>query len=340
MKHSVKILSFLSLIALGFVLFSDPVHSPQLNTQFPVQHSLEKLPAYQQEPIIPIPEAHDLNPQKIRLGEALFHDHNLSKDKNLSCASCHDLTKGGGDGKPTPPVTATLQKAELPNHTVFNSPTIFNATFNFVQGWEGRAKNLKQQAAIPLFNPFEMGNKNWKGILSYLNNTPQYRKQFQAIYGTPVSSEHVIDAISEFERSLITPNAPFDLYLKGQTNAITPYEREGYELFKQRGCISCHHGINIGGNLFQKAGIFKPMYPNQEYTPQLFKVPTLRNIALTAPYFHDGSVDTLEEAINLMAEHQLGLKLSSEENQKIHAFLNTLTGQYKGQPLSNELSHE
>ncbi len=335
MKHSVKILSFLSLLALSVVLLGDFINSPQANHLHKTPPPLEPHPAYQQEPISPIPETLNLNIQKVQLGEQLFHDSNLSQDKTLSCASCHDLKKGGADGL-VHPNTASLQKSHLPNHTVFNSPTIFNATFNFMQGWEGKTKNLKQQIAIPLFNPFEMGNKNWHNILTYLNQTAHYKQQFQKIYGSPISSDQVIDAISEFERSLITPNSPFDLYLKGQSNALTQDEIDGYHIFKKRGCISCHHGINIGGNLFQKAGIFKPMYPTQEHKPKLFKVPSLRNITLTAPYFHDGSVETLEEAINLMAEHQLGLELPLDENQKIQAFLKTLTGQYKGQSLSYE----
>ncbi len=335
MNYSVKILTFISLLILSVVLLSDFINSPQTKSQNHTHSSLEPHQAYQQEPITPIPETLNLNTQKVHLGEQLFHDPNLSQDKTLSCASCHDLKKGGADGLPHPS-TASLQKSSLPNQTVFNSPTIFNTSFNFMQGWEGKTKNLKQQIAIPLFNPFEMGNKNWSKILTYLNQTPHYKQQFQKIYSSPISSEQVVDVISEFEHSLITPNSPFDLYLKGQTSALTHYELDGYNIFKKRGCISCHHGINIGGNLFQKAGIFKPMYPSQEHKPQLFKVPSLRNIALTAPYFHDGSIETLEEAINLMAEYQLGLELPRDENQKIQAFLKTLTGQYKGQSLSYE----
>ena len=336
MKRSIKILSLLSLLALSVVLLEDFIDLDKAkDPQNQISPSLEIYQAYQKEPITPIPESLNLNSQKVQLGEQLFHDPNLSHDKTLSCATCHNLKKGGADGLPHPN-SASLQKASLPNHTVFNSPTIFNATFNFVQGWEGKAKNLKQQIAIPLFNHFEMGNKNWDGILTYLNHTPHYKQSFQKIYNAPISSEMVVDVISEFERSLITPNSPFDLYLKGQSNALSRNEQEGYRLFKKRGCIACHQGINIGGNLYQKTGIFKPMHPSQEHKPKQFKVPSLRNIALTAPYFHDGAIETLEEAINLMAEHQLGLDLPLDENQKIQAFLKTLTGQYKGQSLSYE----
>ncbi len=332
MKRSVKILSFL---ALSVILFWSLSNSPQKNTHYD-RHQLSKpFPTSHQELITPIPETLNLNIQKVHLGELLFHDKNLSHNNTLSCASCHNLQKGGGDGL-AQPVTASLQKINLPHHTVFNSPTIFNVGFNFVQGWEGKTKTLEQQTAIPLFNPFEMGNKNWSSILNYLNQIPHYKQQFQNIYASTMSSEQVIDVISEFSRSLTTPNSPFDLYLKGQLNSLTHYELEGYQLFKNRGCISCHHGVNIGGNLFQKAGIFAPIHPQNEYSPQLFKVPTLRNIALTAPYFHDGSVDSLKEAINLMAKHQLKLELPADENKKILAFLQTLTGQYQNQPLSHE----
>jgi len=335
MKNSVKILSFLSLLALSLILFWSLSNSSQENTHYDRLYLSEPLSTSNQELITPIPETLNLNTQKVHLGEQLFHDKNLSHDNTLSCAFCHNVKKGGGDGL-AQPVTASLQKKNLPNHTVFNSPTIFNVGFNFVQGWEGKTKNLEQQTAIPLFNPFEMGNKNWSKILNYLNQTPHYKQQFQSIYASAISSEQVIDVISEFKRSLTTPNSPFDLYLKGQLDSLTHYELEGYQLFKKRGCISCHNGVNIGGNLFQKAGIFTPMHPQSEHSPQLFKVPTLRNIALTAPYFHDGSVDNLKEAINLMAKHQLQLELPTDENKKILAFLQTLTGQYQNQTLSYE----
>ncbi|MCF6346167.1 MAG: c-type cytochrome [Thiomicrorhabdus sp.] len=335
MKRSVKILYFLFLLALSVVLFWSLSNSPQENTHDNRHHLPESLFTSHPELITPIPETLNLNTQKVHLGEQLFHDKNLSHDNTLSCASCHNLQKGGGDGL-AQPTTASLQKKGLPNHTVFNSPTIFNVGFNFVQGWEGKTKNLEQQAAIPLFNPFEMGNKNWSNILNYLNQTPHYKQQFQNIYASKISSEQVIDVISEFNRSLTTPNSPFDLYLKGQLDSLTHYELEGYQLFKNRGCISCHNGVNIGGNLFQKAGIFTPMHPQNEFSPQIFKVPTLRNIALTAPYFHNGSVSSLEEAITLMAKHQLQLELPADENKKILAFLHTLTGQYQNQSLSHE----
>ncbi len=338
MKNSVKILTGLATIALGVVLYLDtrlPCHTEPEDSQ---QRLLSQT-TFQQEPIRPIPDSLPLSSQKVRLGEMLFHDVNLSHNKTLSCASCHDLQKGGTDGRALP-ITAENQKAKLPNAPVFNSPTVFNSSFNFVQGWEGKTRNLEQQAAIPLFNVFEMGNTTWSTILNYLSQSANYRSMFRELYKTTtILPEQVIDAISEFERSLFTPNARFDLYLKGDQTILTAYELDGYQLFKDRGCISCHHGVNVGGNMFQKAGIFKPLFENVDYmnnNEKLFKVPSLRNIAVTAPYFHDGSIEHLEEAVDLMAKHQLGITLPQDENNKIQAFLKTLTGQYKGRVLSYE----
>ncbi|GKT11073.1 MAG: cytochrome c peroxidase [Thiomicrorhabdus sp.] len=338
MNNSVKILAGFAIFALAVVVYLDDKKSNSLS-QEEAQLSLFSQPSFQQEPISPIPRSLSLNSQKVHLGEMLFHDVNLSHDQTLSCASCHDLQKGGTDGRALP-VTAEYQKAKLPNTPVFNSPTVFNSSFNFVQGWEGKSLNLEQQAAIPLFNVFEMGNTTWSTILNYLTQSPNYHLMFKELYKTTtITPEQVIDAISTFERSLFTPDARFDLYLKGDQTILSAYEMDGYQLFKDRGCISCHHGINVGGNMFQKAGIFKPLFENANYMnniEKLFKVPSLRNIALTAPYFHDGSIDSLEEAIDLMAKHQLGITLPQDENNKIQAFLKTLTGQYKGQWLSNE----
>lgn len=338
MKNSVKVIVGLATIALGVVLYLDSREPCDASIKMD-QRDLLSHTTHPQEPIFPIPDTHGKNPQKVLLGEKLFHDVNLSHNKTLSCASCHDLKKGGTDGLSLPS-TSEHQLSKLPKHPVFNSPTVFNSAFNFTQGWEGNARNLEQQAAIPLFNTFEMGNTSWSNILDYLSQSPEYKPLFAKVYNTSnIEGAQVIDAISEFEHSLITPNSHFDLYLKGDKQILSAYELDGYQLFKDRGCISCHHGINIGGNMFQKAGVFKPLFKGLAYmnnNQKLFKVPSLRNITLTAPYFHDGSIKTLEEAIDLMAKHQLGIALPQDENNKIEAFLNTLTGQYKGQLLSHE----
>ncbi|MEA1988143.1 MAG: cytochrome c peroxidase [Pseudomonadota bacterium] len=291
------------------------------------------------EPIPPIPETLDLNIQKVLLGEKLFHDKNLSADKTISCASCHDLSKGGTDHRP--------QSIGIYNRLGdINTPTVFNSTFNFVQFWDGRADSLQEQAISTLFGSHEMGNKDKEAILNYLNGSNEYRLLFKSLYPTPISFNTFIDALTEFEKSLITPNSRFDKYLKGDNNALNTIELEGYQFFKTRGCISCHQGINIGGNMYQKAGIFKKTSTQQNrnldgrYTVTkniddkgLLKVPSLRNIALTPPYFHDGSTDTLEIAVDVMGKAQLGTELSEQEIHKIVAFLKTLTGEYKKQPL-------
>ncbi len=337
MKYSIIALSILAVSALSVVLYLEtkqPCKTPQTEQK----HLLLSHATFQSEPITPIPDKLNLNSQKVRLGEKLFHDVNLSHNKKLSCATCHNLQKGGADGLALS-MSAENQKLSFPNLPAFNSPTVFNSTFNFVQGWEGKARTLQQQAAIPLFNTFEMGNTSWSNILNYLNQSPSYKTLFSQVYGTPtIIGTQILDALSEFERSLITPNARFDLYLKGYQQALSAYELDGYQLFKERGCISCHQGMNIGGSMFQKSGIFKPLFGEVPYmsNEKLFKVPSLRNIALTAPYFHDGSIETLEEAIDLMAKHQLGITLPQDENNKIQAFLKTLTGKYQGKLLLNE----
>ncbi|VAW48406.1 Cytochrome c551 peroxidase [hydrothermal vent metagenome] len=337
MTRTTKILVSIAILALVTILLNTAQYTRPYapSVQFSKQLFLTEY-SNTQEPIYPIPDSLTLNPLKVRLGEKLFHDVNLSKNNTLSCASCHDLHKGGTDNLELP-VTAIQQRAKNPSQHLFNTPSVFNATFNFVQTWEGQVKTLEQHIAIPLFNDFEMGNENWNQILDYLNKIPEYTLLFSQLYPVPISGEAVTDAIAEFEHSLITPNSRFDRYLKGDRHALTAHELDGYQLFKERGCSTCHHGVNIGSSMFQKSGVFKPMFvTNNNHSQEdqkLLKVPSLRNIALTAPYFHDGSVDNLEEAIDIMAKHQLGISLSSIENDKIHAFLNTLTGLYKGKPL-------
>jgi len=345
MERSVKILTAVSILALTLVIIFDVTGYFDPPAQLNKRLLLTEQKTNQlliKEPISPIPETLVLNNQKVLLGATLFHDQNLSQNNTLSCASCHDLNKGGSDNLPLP--VTSHQEGEKNTLPVFNTPTVFNTVFNFVQTWKGTAKTLEEQAITPLFNPSEMGNKDWSKILNYLSHSAEYQPLFKMLYPSPISGEYVLDAIAEFERSLITPNARFDLYLKGDPHALSPYELEGYQLFKDRGCIACHHGINVGGTMFQKSGIFKPMFEETEQNKNLnttlnindktmLKVPSLRNITLTAPYFHNGSVDALEEAIDIMAKHQLGITLPADENNKIQAFLKTLTGQYKGQQL-------
>ncbi|MDQ7055216.1 MAG: cytochrome c peroxidase [Persephonella sp.] len=254
----------------------------------------------------------------------------LAKDNRTSCAYCHDLyNKCGTDHKP-------VSEGFHDKKGNANALTVFNTVFNFRLFWNGRAENLVEQIYGPVQNPLEM-NMSIKEVEDRLNNSPFYRKKFRKVFGTDrIKFEHVAQAIAEFEKALITPDSKFDKFLRGEIK-LSEEELEGYKLFKKLGCISCHNGVNLGGNSFQKVGIIHP-YPRHKNTPDryqitknefdknVFRVPSLRNIDCTHPYFHDGSVRTLEEAVQIMAYYNLGFKLSENEIQKIIAFLKTLRG--------------
>jgi len=280
-----------------------------------------------QEPIEVIPQHMPVDKEKALLGKKLFFDPILSRDRTISCASCHNLNDGGDDNL----------KFSFGIHGQvgpINAPTVFNAVFNFKQFWDGRAEDLQEQAMGPVENPLEMGH-NFQDLIPILNKTP-YKKEFESIYEDGITKENIANAIAEYEKTLITPNAPFDLYLKGNKNAITKEQKEGYALFKSKGCITCHHGINIGGNMYNKFGIFQSAessnlgrynVTHKEYDKYYFKVPSLRNIEKTAPYFHDGRTSSLRQAVLLMSQFQLGRKISDSEIDKIVAFLKSLNGQ-------------
>lgn len=294
------------------------------------------------EPIVPIPDAiPSLDPQKVALGKLLFHEISLSHDNTIACASCHQLTRGGTDGaKYSIGVNGQLSGV--------NAPTVFNSALNFRQFWNGRAKTLKEQVAGPIHNPLEMGS-NWAEVIVKLKKNSAYVKVFSKNYRNGITADNIAHAIAEFMRSLSTPNSRFDKYLKGDADAITPYELSGYVLFTSYGCIACHQGMNVGGNMYEKLGIMRDYFkergnltehdlgryaltqnPDDMY---VFKVPGLRNIALTSPYLHDGTAKTLEEVVIIMGKYQLGIALPNEDVSKIVAFLRTLTGEYNGQPL-------
>ena len=292
--------------------------------------------SYGFEPIKPIPLSVPYNREKAELGKLLFHDPILSRDKTVSCASCHDLyTKWGTDHRNVS-IGVEGKKGNV------NAPSVYNSYFNFRLFWNGRAKNLKEQAKGPLHNPVEM-DMDKKTIEKRLKKIPVYKQLFKKIYGD-IRYEYVLDAIAEFEKALITPNSKFDKYLRCKEEGnkdckkiLTKKELEGYITFKKIGCISCHNGINVGGNSFQKLGVifpyrWKPYYPDRyqithkEEDKNVYRVPSLRNIECTYPYFHDGSVKTLREALKKMSYHNLGFELSDEEIDKIEAFLKTLTG--------------
>ena len=275
--------------------------------------------------ITPIPTNLNINIEKANLGELLFNDTILSKDNTISCASCHFLDEGGDDNLKVS-IGINGLKGDV------NAPTVLNSVFNFRQFWDGRAKTLKEQVSGPIENPREMDN-DFKVLIPKLQET-EYNKLFLAIYKDGITKNTITDAISEYEKTLITPNSPFDKFLKGDKNAITKNQKEVYEIFKEKGCISCHHGVNIGGNLYSKLGAIiapkrkhlgKYNFTKQEKDKYYFKVPTLRNIEKTSPYFHDGSVDNLTKSVELMALYQLGRKISDDEIFKIVEFLKSLS---------------
>jgi cytochrome c peroxidase len=285
---------------------------------------------YAKEPIEPIPLKSDYDISKALLGKKLFFDTNLSRDNSTSCFSCHDVYKGGADSR-------VVSKGFENREGNIQAPTVFNAKYNFVQYWNGRAANLYKQAVEPLKNPVEH-NMDPESIINRLNASNIYKKEFQKVYGeSGIAFENVLDAIVEFEKALTTPNSKFDKFLRGEIT-LDKNEHEGYELFKKYGCITCHNGINIGGNSYQKMGTFvkyetQEIYPDRSQVTQsdmdesVFKVPTLRNINLTAPYFHDGSADTLEAAVISMASYNLGFAIPADDISFIVDFLKTLDGE-------------
>ncbi|MEY4642757.1 MAG: hypothetical protein RLZZ227_2751 [Pseudomonadota bacterium] len=290
------------------------------------------------EPIQPIEMPTDLDAGKVELGKKLFFDPRLSKSGWISCNSCHNLSMGGADN-----LVSSIGHgwAEGP----INSPTVLNSSYNIAQFWDGRAKDLVEQAGGPIANPGEMASSHDLAV-EVLNTIPGYVEQFAQVYGNegPVRIDMVTAALAEFERMLVTPDSRFDQWLNGDDDALTEQEKEGYELFKITGCIGCHNGPSVGGGAFQKMGSFNryettnPAVGRQGVTGDRvdrmrFKVPNLRNVELTYPYFHDGQVRTLEDAVNTMVWVQLNRRFSEEGTAKIVAFLRTLTGKQPEFPL-------
>jgi cytochrome c peroxidase len=290
------------------------------------------------EAFAPLPMVPDLSPEKVALGRALFNDVRLSTDNTLACAGCHDLETAGHDKRR---VSTGVRGAQ----GSVNAPTVFNAALNFVQFWDGRAVTLEDQASGPVHNPVEMAS-SWAEVIGKLTADDKFVEQFSRVYPEGITAANIVDAIATFERTLLTANAPFDRYLLGDQQAIGARAKLGYRRFKDLGCVSCHQGVNIGGNMFQRFGIMadylkrKPASPaaamadlgrfnvtGREEDRHVFKVPGLRNVAETAPYFHDGSAATLAEAVAIMGRVQLGRELTRDEVDSLVAFLNTLTGE-------------
>jgi cytochrome c peroxidase len=295
-----------------------------------------------QEAIIPIPMSNNLDERKVELGKALFSDSRLSDVNGVSCSSCHQMRNGMADG--------SAKSHGLPGAPgLVNTPSLFNVGLNSLFNWSGQTKSLHEQASNVIEMQNAMGAK-WPVILDNLNKDQALSAKFQAIYGEKIGKDNIVDALVEFEKSLNTPNSPFDRYLRGKKDAISEQAQTGYEQFKNYGCISCHQGVNIGGNMLQIFGIFgTPAAASKGDRTEgaakstgigdeqpVFRVPSLRNVAETAPYFHDGSAKTLSEAINIMGKYQLGRNLSGDEIANLEAFLRSLTGEYQGIPVSEQ----
>ena len=298
------------------------------------------------EPVRPILPATDINEAKAELGFALYHDTRLSVDNTVSCASCHGLDTGGVDNHQY-------------SHGVedrlggVNAPTVYNAVYNFVQFWDGRAATLAEQAAGPPLNPVEMASTSFAEIIAKLSADANYVAKFARLYpGEGITEASITNAIEEFERTLTTPNSRFDKWLLGDSNAITAQELEGYELFKEYNCATCHVGPNLGGLSYELMGLRNHYFEargmelteedngrfkqtNNERDRHRFKTPGLRNIELTWPYYHDGTRLTMDDAVRDMALYQCDAKLKDGETEAIVAFLRTLTGEYNGELLTN-----
>ena len=289
-------------------------------------------------PIEPIPDSPKLDVALVALGDKLYRDPQLSKNDRVACISCHLFDKGGGDRR--------VQSIGVDGQLVgINSPTILNSSLHFRQFWDGRADSLESQIDGPIHGAKEMGS-NWEQIIGKLKKSPEYVAQFGKSYPDGITANNIKNAIATFEQSLVTPNSRFDLFLKGNTTAINAEEQEGYRRFQASGCISCHQGVLLGGNLYQKFGVFGDYFKDRGNITEVdngrfnttkneadrysFKVPTLRNIELTSPYFHDGSAQTLEQAIKVMFKYQIGREASPDDTRYIIKFLTTLTSPLKG----------
>lgn len=303
------------------------------------------------EPIQPIPLdieevlGSKLDDKKVELGEKLFNDVRLSGDNTVACVNCHQFEIGAVDRLPRS-IGIDGQEGFI------NAPTVFNSGFHFRQFWDGRAATLEDQIDGPTHTEHEM-RSSWPEITGKLKEDSGYVQEFDDLYVDGITSDNIKDAIATFERSLYTPNSRFDQFLRGDSEAITEKEKMGYTLFKKYGCVSCHQGMNVGGNIFEKFGVIGDYFADRgniteadfgrynvtgdEEDRHVFKVPSLRNVAITPPYFHDASAQTLPEAVATMGKYQLGRPLSEEDIGLIVQFLKTLTGEYQGVSLESQI---
>lgn len=331
-KSSLLLATIIILLAASFVWYwwqqqaqisqSQILYSPQLPTEDPIA------------PITPLQPATNLDPKVVALGQQLFFDNRLSQDNSISCATCHNLQTGGDDNMPK---SVGIHGQVGP----INAPTVFNSAYNIRQFWDGRAQTLEEQAEGPIHNPIEMGS-NWQEVIYKLKLDPQFIQQYKTAFSLPITAENLAFAIASFERSLVLLDSPFDQWLKGDADAISDAAKRGYEKFTNYGCIACHQGAAVGGGLFEKIGTLNDYFANRDNITQAdlgrfnltgeedqrheFKVPSLRAVSMTAPYFHDGSVWQLSDAITKMAWYQLGIELTLEDIHDIEAFLISLAG--------------
>ncbi len=279
-------------------------------------------PPAAEEPITPIPLPPGADPRKLALGQRLFADPQLSRDGSHACLSCHDIRTNGADA-------TRFDRALNGSKLSLNTPTVFNAALSFRLDWEGNFRTLEAQATASLESPEIMGTKIAEAVRK-LGAEPGMTRQFAAAYGHGPDRTSLLDAIATYERSLLTPGSRFDRWLEGDRAAFSVAEWKGYQLFKSLGCVSCHQGVNVGGNLFERHGIFHPLASPD---PMILRVPSLRNVATTPPYFQDGSAPNLQDAVRKMAFAQLDTTLSDQQTDLIVGFLETLTGTYRGAPV-------
>jgi len=308
----------------------------------PIKFEFDIPAAVAAEPIQPIPLKLELDKRTVELGKKLFNEPKLSSNNSMSCATCHILEQGGAEKLAT-------SKGMNGHRLSLNSPTVFNSGFQSRQLWDGSKETLEEQIDGPILTVGEMGGLSWSDIIKKPKQNGEYRTAFNKIYADGITENNIKNAIATFERSLYTPNSPFDKYLRGSDDAISKEAKEGYNLFKSYGCVTCHQGVLLGGNMFQTLGIFGNYFADRgnvvkadlgrynvtknELDRHVFKVPTLRNVALTVPYLHDGNAKTLDEAIKIMGKYQLGVDIPQKDVDLIMQFLMALTGEYEGKSL-------
>jgi cytochrome c peroxidase len=303
-----------------------------------IDREAQEQPSLGAQPIEPLPQTVAIDSARAALGEELFKEPRLSGDAQVACSSCHLERHGLADERPHSLVPARPE-------TLLNSPTMYNVRFAYKLGWSGKHDTLEAHLDALMKNPQVMAS-SWQGAAQRLAQTPGYNQRFKAVFRDGLTALNVRAALLEYERSLVTPNAPFDRFLRGDAQAISAQARLGYGLFKSYGCASCHQGMTVGGNVFERFGVLRDFFADRGHSSPadwgrfnvtgreqdrfVFRVPSLRNVALTAPYFHDGSAATLDEAVMTMARYQLGRELVASDVLALTAFLRSLTGEYRG----------